>query len=160
MRIPHHQLLALASLSTVGLANHVPFAYNHALGLAKNEGPEKLSAAAKYPLPAPQCDTWVGIEMIIMAEITEICPDGATGRAPKPLFPRHLLNPSAVTETITECVETLTRSICATAATSLPCYPCVMSTLQTSDTATITRVSQAIISVPLFTSPHHQHTPH
>ena len=71
-------------------------------------------------------------------------------------FPRDtLLNPSAVTETITECVETLTRSICATAATNLPCYPCVMSTLQTSDTATITRVSQAIIPISSLTTPHH-----
>jgi hypothetical protein len=42
MRIPHHQLLALASLSTVSLANHVPFAYNHALGLDKHERPDNL----------------------------------------------------------------------------------------------------------------------
>jgi hypothetical protein len=39
MRIPHHHFLALASLSIVGLANHVPFAYNNAIGLTKNEGP-------------------------------------------------------------------------------------------------------------------------
>jgi hypothetical protein len=50
---------------------------------------EKLSVAAKSPLPAPQCDTWVGIEIIIMAEITEICPDGSTGRSLEPLPPRY-----------------------------------------------------------------------
>ncbi|KAK3896925.1 hypothetical protein C8A05DRAFT_39527, partial [Staphylotrichum tortipilum] len=80
-----------------------------------------MGLAERSSVPDEQCDKWVGIEMIIMVEVTEVCPDGAS-----------------VTQTLTECVETLTRSICATATTNRPCYPCVMGTPAASDTATVT----------------------
>ncbi|KAK3942048.1 hypothetical protein QBC46DRAFT_381055 [Diplogelasinospora grovesii] len=64
-----------------------------------------------------------------MVEITEVCPEGST-----------------VTETITECVATMTRSICQTSASSLPCYPCIMATTPAAggdgdDTVTVTVTS-------------------
>ncbi|KAK3319816.1 hypothetical protein B0T19DRAFT_404369 [Cercophora scortea] len=79
------------------------------------------------PSSTSQCDTWIGIEVIYMMEITEICPEGATIK---------------VTETITECVATMTRSICQTSATNYPCYPCIMgSPASSEDTATVTVTS-------------------
>ena len=45
------------------------------------------------------------------------------------------------TSTLTSCVSTLTHSICATATSSRPCYPCVMGTPTSSDLATVTMAS-------------------
>lgn len=67
------------------------------------------------------------------------------------LYRAVLLKPSAVTETLTQCVETLTRSICATATTNRPCYPCVMGTPPPSDTATVTMVGSS--KVPIYGTP-------
>ncbi|KAK4042972.1 hypothetical protein C8A01DRAFT_44042 [Parachaetomium inaequale] len=124
MHISHHLFLALASLPWTALSKDLPLARGHVSDLAENEHPDRLGLVERYSLPGPQCDSWVGIEMIFMVEVTEICPDGST-----------------VTETMTKCVETLTRSICATATTNLPCYPCVMGTPPSSDTATVTMTS-------------------
>ncbi|KAK4157694.1 hypothetical protein C8A00DRAFT_11522 [Chaetomidium leptoderma] len=125
MRIPPQLFLALASWPTTVLSKEVSVTHNHVLDI-EIEPPEGLDLAvsARYPLPGPRCDNWVGIEVIYMVEVTEVCPDGST-----------------VAETVTECVETLTRSICATATTNRPCYPCVMGTPPSSDTATVTMTS-------------------
>jgi hypothetical protein len=88
-----------------------------------------------------------------MVEITEICPDGSTGKIFKTTRLGRRTEGSTVTETITECVETLTRSICATATTNLPCYPCVMGTPPSSDTATVTMVSAS--KLPIRNTTHH-----
>ncbi|KAK4178505.1 hypothetical protein QBC36DRAFT_156122, partial [Triangularia setosa] len=69
--------------------------------------------------PSPtssECGTWVGIEIIHIIELVEICPEGST-----------------VTETKTEHLSTLTRSICATPTPSHPCYPCIFGTPSASD---------------------------
>ncbi|KAK4664878.1 uncharacterized protein QC763_508460 [Podospora pseudopauciseta] len=76
------------------------------------------------PSPTSQCDTWIGIEIIHIIEIVEICPSGST-----------------VTETKTEHLSTLTRPICATPTPSQPCYPCIFGTPSASDdnfTVTVT----------------------
>ncbi|KAK3689802.1 hypothetical protein B0T22DRAFT_441257 [Podospora appendiculata] len=68
-------------------------------------------------------------------EITEVCPEGAT-----------------ITETITECVATMTRSICQTSATNYPCYPCIMgSPASSEDTATVTVTSCSASTEPTVT---------
>jgi len=48
-----------------------------------------------------------------------------------------------VTETIASEVETVTRSICATATSGYPCYPCVLGTPAPGEEATVKLVSQA-----------------
>lgn len=126
MRTPRFLLLALASFSAAVLAEDASFTRDHLSEPVGNEHSERLDLAERYPLPEPQCGSWVGIEVIFMVEVTEICPEGST-----------------VTETLTQCVETLTRSICATATTNRPCYPCVMGTPPPSDTATVTMTSCA-----------------
>ncbi|KAM7207987.1 hypothetical protein V8F20_001781 [Naviculisporaceae sp. PSN 640] len=81
------------------------------------------------------CDTWIGVEIIHMIEITEICPEG-----------------SVVTETATEVVATMTRSICETSATNLPCYPCILGTPSSSrDRATVTVTSCSTLIEPTVT---------
>lgn len=86
------------------------------------------------PVPS-HCDVWIGIEVIYMVEITEVCPEGST-----------------ITETITECVATLTRSICQTSATNYPCYPCIMGTPASTDhTATVTVTSCSTSTEPTVT---------
>lgn len=75
-----------------------------------------------------QCSSWIGVEVIYMVEVVEICPEGAT-----------------VTTTTTQCVSTVTRSICETSTTNHPCYPCIMGTPFSSDhTVTVTRTSYAV----------------
>ncbi|KAK4124606.1 hypothetical protein N657DRAFT_399119 [Parathielavia appendiculata] len=129
MRTSHHLLLALASWLTAVYGRDAPFSYNDALGLAETDRSVGIDLAARYPVPESQCDSWVGVEMIVMVEVTEVCPEGST-----------------VIETLTECIETLTRSICATSATDLPCYPCVMGTPLSSDTATVTVTSRSSVT--------------
>lgn len=58
-------------------------------------------------MPTDECGRWVGVEVINMVDITEICPDGST-----------------LTTTSTETYEVMTRSICHTSVASLPCYVC------------------------------------
>lgn len=88
-----------------------------------------------------------------MVEVTEVCPEGSTGRTSweEALYRAVLLKLSAVTETLTQCVETLTRSICATETTNRPCYPCIMGTPPPSDTATVTVVGSS--KGPFSTTP-------
>ena len=51
------------------------------LDLAGRDSVKKDSA--KYPVPpSTQCDAWIGIEVIYMVEITEICPEGSTCKSP------------------------------------------------------------------------------
>ncbi|KAH6623514.1 hypothetical protein F5144DRAFT_595665 [Chaetomium tenue] len=128
MRTPRLLLLALASFSAAVLAEDTTFIRGHLSGPVGSEYPGNLNLAAleRYPLPGPQCGSWVGVEVIFMVEVTEVCPEGST-----------------VTETLTQCVETLTRSICATETTNRPCYPCIMGTPPPSDTATVTVTSCA-----------------
>ncbi|KAK0749839.1 hypothetical protein B0T18DRAFT_427898 [Schizothecium vesticola] len=72
-----------------------------------------------------QCGQWIGVEIIYMVVITEICPEGASS-----------------TSTVTSVLSTLTRSICETSTANHPCYPCIMPTLSFSNhTVTVTRTS-------------------
>ncbi|KAK3305744.1 uncharacterized protein B0T15DRAFT_208135 [Chaetomium strumarium] len=135
MRIQQAAFLALASLLILALGDAVSFTHDDALDAASSGVPARLDMAAKYPAPGPQCNACVGMKMIFMAEVTEVCPDGST-----------------VTETITESVSTLTHSICATSSTNRPCYPCVMSpTPSLGDAATVTVTSCAAAIDPTVT---------
>jgi len=49
--------------------------------LAENEHREGLDLVEGYSLPEQQCDNWVGIEVIFMIEVTEVCLDGSTGKS-------------------------------------------------------------------------------
>ncbi|KAK1831218.1 hypothetical protein QBC39DRAFT_372102 [Podospora conica] len=72
-----------------------------------------------------QCGQWIGVEIIHMVIITEICPEGASA-----------------TTTVTSILSTLTRSICETSTANHPCYPCILPTLPSSNhTVTVTRTS-------------------
>ena len=85
-----------------------------------------------------------------MVEITKVGPDESTGSLPShpiPHSPSH--QPTTATSTLTSCIATLTRSICATTAPNHPCYPCVMGTPTSSDLATVT-----VASTP---PPYHTH---
>ncbi|KAK3290735.1 uncharacterized protein B0H64DRAFT_55238 [Chaetomium fimeti] len=126
MRTPLPLLLALAGFPAAVLAEDTTLIDGHLSGPVENEHSGDLNLVERYPLPEPQCGSWVGVEVIFMVEVTEVCPEGST-----------------VTETYTQCVETLTRSICATAMTNRPCYPCIMGTPPPSDTATVTMTSCA-----------------
>ncbi|KAK4242872.1 hypothetical protein C8A03DRAFT_28870 [Achaetomium macrosporum] len=135
MRTQHTTLLALASILALAVSAAGRFTHGDILVAASSGMPERLDMATKYPVPGPQCDTWVDVEMIFVAEVTEVCPDGST-----------------VTETITECVSTLTHSICATPTTNLPCYPGVMAPPpSTGDTATVTVPSCSTAIDPIVT---------
>ncbi|AEO68067.1 uncharacterized protein THITE_160282 [Thermothielavioides terrestris NRRL 8126] len=125
MRSLHCLFLALAGLSSLAIGEKVSLSNGHVSDVADNEHTARLGMAAYYPLPETQCAKWVGIEVIFIVDIVEVCPKG-----------------SAVTETLTECVATLTRSICATPTTNRPCYPCIMGTPpSTGDTVTVTVTS-------------------
>ncbi|KAH6847373.1 hypothetical protein B0I37DRAFT_143563 [Chaetomium sp. MPI-CAGE-AT-0009] len=126
MRTPQPLLLAVAGFSAAVLAEDTTLIYGHLSRSVGYEPPRDLDLAERYVLPEPQCGSWVGVEVIFMVEVTEVCPEGLT-----------------VTETLTKCVETLSRSICATATTDRPCYPCIMGTPPPSDTATVTVTSCA-----------------
>ena len=98
MRTARPLLLALASFSAAVLAEDTFFTHrdlskpvgNEHLGnlnlagmrtndLNKARGSADL-ASERYPLPEPQCGSWVGIEVIFMVEVTEVCPEGSTGK--------------------------------------------------------------------------------
>jgi hypothetical protein len=98
MHTPHYVFLALASWLTAVSGRDVPFSYDDAFGVAENDlvgtlaepepwrGNPTKTVSARYPLPGPQCSTWVGVETIFMVEATEVCPEGSTGKVPGPLF--------------------------------------------------------------------------
>ncbi|KAK3391433.1 hypothetical protein B0T20DRAFT_489567 [Sordaria brevicollis] len=90
------------------------------------------------PFPAAtsvNCDSWIGVEIIYMIEEVEVCPEGAT-----------------VTTTSTSTTATMSRSICQTSATNLPCYPCIMGPPSSSDHSfTVTRTSCRTATEPTVT---------
>ncbi|KAK2610406.1 hypothetical protein N8I77_003838 [Diaporthe amygdali] len=72
--------------------------------------PTSNTLVQSYPSgtnPTDECGKWVGIEVIVMVDVVEICPDGQTS-----------------TTTSTETYEIMTRSICHTSMQSMPCYVC------------------------------------
>lgn len=90
----------------------------------------------------PQCGSWIGVEVIYMVEIIEICPEGSTCRISSRCVGGELLTASTATETIAKCLSTLTRSVCATPTIDRPCYPCIFGTpAPTDDTVTVTVAS-------------------
>ncbi|KAL2137135.1 hypothetical protein VTI74DRAFT_8767 [Chaetomium olivicolor] len=130
MRIPRYLFLAFAGLSARVFGRDAPPRRNHGSSHAVHQDGENLGLVARYPEPSQQCNSWVGIEMIHMVKIAEICPEG-----------------SSVTQTLSECVSTLTRSICATPTTNRPCYPCVLGTpASTADMATVTVTSCSTVT--------------
>jgi hypothetical protein len=99
MHLPN-QILAFASWASLVVGKGALFDHMHGSD-TEYEQPAKLGLAgsgtefdlagrdsvkkdsAKYPVPpSTQCDVWIGIEVIYMVEITEICPEGSTCRSP------------------------------------------------------------------------------
>ncbi|KAK4444952.1 hypothetical protein QBC34DRAFT_384702 [Podospora aff. communis PSN243] len=106
-------------------ATGIPWAVN-----TTSKVTSSVATATAIDPSASQCDNWIGIEIIHVVEVVEVCPEGST-----------------VTTTTTECVSTMTRSICQTSTTNHPCYPCIMSTPASSDhTVTVTRTSFSLIT--------------
>jgi cysteine-rich repeat protein len=84
---------------------------------------------------SPTCDnTIVGIEIIVVTDIVEVCPEGST-----------------VTETVTSTLSTLQRPIYPCSTSGHPCYVCEFGSPSTTDFMTVTTVS---ISHPWFRSSH------
>ncbi|CAN8104952.1 unnamed protein product [Discula destructiva] len=70
------------------------------------------------------CGKWVGVEVIIMVDELEICPDGQT-----------------ITTTTTQTYEIMTRSICATSMSNVPCYVCAFGLPTETELMTVTVTS-------------------
>ncbi|TPX18150.1 uncharacterized protein E0L32_002659 [Thyridium curvatum] len=73
------------------------------------------------PTSASQCGGYMGVEIIIITEITEVCDEE-----------------NSTTSTVTEELSTLTRSMCHTSTEGYPCYACVIGTPTAGDEATVT----------------------
>ncbi|KAJ4387967.1 hypothetical protein N0V93_008570 [Gnomoniopsis smithogilvyi] len=93
------------------------------------------SSSAPESLPTDSsCDKWVGVEVIIMVDEVEICPDGQT-----------------ITTTSTVTYDIMTRSICATSRSSSPCYICAFGLPTAADLITVTITSNTARPEPVPT---------
>ncbi|PSR79857.1 hypothetical protein BD289DRAFT_85162 [Coniella lustricola] len=81
----------------------------------------KQISSPSYAQSPDGCAQWVGVEVIVMVDEVEICPDGQN-----------------ITATSTQMYEILTRSICATPIPSSPCYVCLLGTPSSTDLITVT----------------------